>query len=160
MLKKQGHDVHFTVVGSGPERINLEKLCAELSISEAVTFTGQLSNREVQQRMAEATFFVMPSVREGFGIVYLEAMAAGCITIGTEGEGITDAIISGENGFLVPADDPDAIVKVIRSCMENPQRAKVIAENGRKTAEKMTWSHNALQYQALFSKLAEENKHS
>ena len=103
--------------------------------------------------MSEATYFVMPSVREGFGIVYLEAMAAGCIVIGTEGEGIADAITHGENGFLVPADDPEAIVAVIRGCMDDPQRAAVIAENGRKTALAMTWPYNAEQHGDLYEKL-------
>ena len=80
------------------------------------------------------------------------------MTIGTEGQGIADIIEHGVNGFLVPADDPDVIVQVISSCIETPRQANVIAEHGRKTADKMTWSYNAQQYQALFAKLIEENK--
>ena len=126
--------------------------------ADDVVFAGQLSNQEVQERMSEAAYFAMPSVREGFGIVYLEAMAAGCIVIGTEGEGIADVITHGENGFLVPADDPEAIVRVIRSCMEDPRLAAAVAENGRKTALAMTWPYNAAQHQELFEKLMEGDK--
>lgn len=153
MLKEQTGKAHLTVIGSGPERENLKELAGQLHLADDVTFAGQLSNREVQERMSEATYFVMPSVREGFGIVYLEAMAAGCIVIGTEGEGIVDAITHGENGFLVPADDPEAIAAVIRGCIDDPQRAAVIAENGRKTALAMTWPYNAKQHQDLYEKL-------
>ena len=153
MLKSQIGKVRFTSIGSGPELEKLEALAAECNVADDVIFAGQLSNQEVQERMSEATYFVMPSVREGFGIVYLEAMAAGCIVIGTEGEGIADAITHGENGFLVPADDPEAIVAVIRGCMDDPQRAAVIAENGRKTALAMTWPYNAKQHGDLYEKL-------
>lgn len=158
MLREQGNSTHLTVIGSGTEMENLKKLRSDLHADEYISFTGKLPNKQVQERLAPATYFVMPSVREGFGIVYLEAMAANCIVIGTEGEGIADAIINGENGFLVPADDPEAIVRVIRSCMDDPQRAAVIAENGRKTAQGLTWPYNAAQYAALFEKLIEENK--
>ena len=155
MLKAQTGKIRVTVIGSGPERENLETLADSLGLERNIMFLGQLSNQEVQERMAEATYFVMPSVREGFGIVYLEAMAAGCIVIGTEGEGIADTITHGQNGFLVPADDAESIVRVIRSCMEDPQRAAVVAENGRMTALALTWPHNAKQYQELFEKLVE-----
>lgn len=155
-LAKRTEDIRFTVVGSGQEKESLEKLCEALGIADLVTFTGQLPNQEVQQKMAEATFFVMPSVREGFGIVYLEAMAAGCVVIGTEGEGIADLIINGENGFLVPADDTEAVVHVIQTCMDHPQRAALIADRGRESAQKLTWKYNVEQYQSLFQKLVNE----
>ena len=95
----------------------------------------------------------MPSIPEGFGIAYLEAMASGCITIGTEGEGIADLIVSGKNGFLVPPDDPDSIVRVIEWCLEHPEEADIIAERGRKDALGLTWEYNAKQYINLFQEL-------
>lgn len=152
-LKETNKEIRFTCVGAGEERENLENLCGELAVSDFVTFTGRLPNQLVQEKMAEATFFVMPSVREGFGIVYLESMAAGCVAIGTQGEGIEDVIVSGENGFLVPADDEDAIADVIRQSIDDPQRTQEIAERGRETALKLTWEYNARQYQALFEEL-------
>ena len=95
----------------------------------------------------------MSSKPEGFGIVYLEAMAAGCVTIGTEGQGIADIIEHGVNGFLVPADDADCIVRVIESCMADPQRAEQIAACGQRLTLSMTWKENAIQNLALFGDL-------
>jgi len=143
----------LTIVGSGPDRKRLENLCQELSIGDAVTFTGQLPNNEVLKKMKAATFFVMASSPEGFGIVYLEAMASRCITIGTEGEGIADLIVSGKNGFLVPPDNPDAIVHAIEWCLEHPGEASAIAERGRKDATCLTWEKNAKQYITVFKEL-------
>lgn len=143
----------LTIIGQGAERTALETLCAELNITRSVRFLGQIPNHEVLAEMATAQFFAMPSVREGFGIVYLEAMANGCITIGTEGEGISDLIVHGENGFLVPADDPDAIVNAVESCLQNSEQAKHIAHQGSSSAKELTWSANAKKYIELFEQL-------
>ena len=80
-------------------------------------------------------------------------MANGCITIGTEGEGIADLIVSGENGFLVPPDDPQAIVQVIEWCLAHPGEAAAIAERGRQDAQGLTWASNARQYIKLFEEV-------
>lgn len=151
---RQTHpEAGLTIIGQGPERSALESLCEELDVTDAVRFTGRIPNQKVLSEMAKAQFFIMPSVREGFGIVYLEAMACGCITIGTEGEGIADLIVSGENGFLVPPDDPDAIVRVIEWCIEHPEESAAIAERGRQDALGLTWGKNAETYIRLFEEI-------
>lgn len=148
----------LTFIGQGPERASLEMMGRELGISGSVRFLGQLPNPEVLAELAGTRFFVMPSVREGFGIVYLEAMACGCITIGTEGEGVADLIVSGENGFLVPPDDPEAIVRAVEWCLEHPGEAEAIAERGRRDALGLTWEKNASEYIRLFESLTERKQ--
>ena len=63
-------------------------------------FTGRLPHDEVLAKMRESDVFVLPSVGETFGMVYLEAMSSGCITVCTKGDGIDGIIKNGENGFL------------------------------------------------------------
>jgi len=152
-LRKAHPDASLTLIGQGPERAELESLSKELGVRDAVRFPGQLPNPEVLAEMSKARFFVMPSVREGFGIVYLEAMACGCIAIGTEGEGIADLIESGKNGFLVPADNPESIAQVIEWCLRHPDAAASIAEQGQRDALGLTWAKNAQQYINLFKEL-------
>lgn len=147
-------DASLSIVGFGPEMDRFRTLCQDLGVDKKVRFCGAVPNPEVFAEMTKARFFVMPSVGEGFGIVYLEAMASGCITIGTEGEGIADLIVSGKNGFLVPPDDPDAIVCTVEWCLEHPEEASAIAEQGRKDALGLTWEHNARQYIELFQTLS------
>lgn len=155
-LQERHPEMSLTLVGKGPEREHLEALSRELGVAESVHFTGQISNQEVLTEMAKAQFFCMPSVREGFGIVYLEAMACGCITIGTEGEGIADLIENGKNGFLVPPDDPDAIVDVAEWCFAHPGPADAIAQRGKQVAMTLTWEKNAVKYIALFQSLIQQ----
>lgn len=161
LLKETQPAACLTIVGHGPEQKALEQLAQVLGVSNAVRFTGQLSNEGVLAEMSRAQFFCMPSVREGFGIVYLEAMAVGCITIGTEGEGIADLIANGENGFLVPPESPDAIEQVMAWCLAHSQEAAAVAQHGKQDAMALTWDSNAKKYLELFRTLTEgEKKHT
>lgn len=154
-LKRDYPTACFTIIGQGGEREALKSLAEDLGVSGSVRFMGQMPNEDVMSEMAKAQFFCMPSVREGFGIVYLEAMASGCITIGTEGEGIADLIENGKNGFLVLPEDPKAIVRVISWCIEHPNKAATIAEQGMQDARELTWKKNAETYIKLFAKQIE-----
>ena len=153
LLRKSEPDMTLTVVGQGPVRAELERLCAELGVTDAVRFTGKLPNEQVFALLCRSRFFVMASKPEGFGIVYLEAMAAGCVTIGTEGEGIADVMEQGVNGFLVPADDPQRIAGVIAGCLQNKAQMESISSAGRALALQMDWRANARRYLTLFEKL-------
>ena len=119
-------DFEFHVVGSGAEEASLHSLTAELGIQSQVVFHGQLKRDEAQQIMQEADCFVMISSREAFGLVYVEAMAKGCITVATKGQGIDGVIVNGENGFLCESNDVEALaatLKHIRSLSAEQLRA-------------------------------------
>lgn len=155
-IKSNYPDLTFIIVGEGPERPRLEALCQELGIAECVQFAGQLPNPDTLAEMAKAEIFVMPSSPEGFGIVYLEAMASGCITIGTRGEGIADVITHGENGYLVEPKSVDSIVETVTYCFEHRQESTQAATKGRQDALQLTWEKNAETYVELFRKLTRE----
>lgn len=152
-LREKYPETALELIGTGSEQERFQKLSQDLGVGDAVQFRGYLTNPETLSAMSRSRFFVMASVDEGFGLVYAEAMASGCITIGTEGEGIADLIVSGKNGFLVPPDDPEAIVRVISWCAEHPTEADEIAERGRQDALGLTWDKNAAQYLDLFAEL-------
>ena len=86
----------LTIIGNGKEFDKLKRL-AKLNIS----FTGQLDNSDVIKKMNSSGIFILPSINETFGMVYLEAMASGCITVGIKNDGIDGIIKNGENGFLI-----------------------------------------------------------
>ena len=121
----------------------LKARIAELRLQESVTLTGGLPHGEVLRRMAQSDLFVLPSWGEGYGIVYIEAMAAGCIAVGAENEGIADTITDGENGFLVPAGDTDAVERVMRAVFAQPEAYEALRARGMRDARTLTWAHNA-----------------
>lgn len=95
------HDVTLGIVGDGPDRARLERLAAGLDHADRVTFTGRLeAHEDVLARMRAARVFAAPSVREGFGITYLEAMAADCTVIGARHPQSAAGEVLGDGGFL------------------------------------------------------------
>lgn len=153
LLKEQYPDISLKVIGSGSLLDPLRSLAEDLGVADRVEFLGRLDNHIVFGHLCGASVFSMVSKPEGFGIAYLEAMGAGCVAIGAEGQGIADVIVHGENGFLVPVDDPAAIAAAIDSCFRAPEWSRRIAAAGRKTAEGLTWSENVRQYVSLFESL-------
>ena len=95
-------DVNYRIdiIGEGDEKENLMQLAKALGVSERVCFHGRIPRDEVQSKLRESDCFVMISENEVFGLAYLEAMAAGCITIASIGGGVDGIIESGKNGYL------------------------------------------------------------
>ena len=133
---KEKHDVSLMVIGNGPEKETLEQYVSNNALSDIVEFKGVLPRNDVLTQMYQSDIFVMVSSPETFGIVYLEAMANACFTIGCLGEGIDGVINNGYNGALVPPRDVKALTEVIENYIALPQneRQKLIC-NALKTAE-------------------------
>lgn len=92
---KDFKDFKLIVIGDGKEFHNLKNIKAQ-----NVTFLGRLPHEKVLEYMQKSDIFILPSINETFGMVYLEAMASGCITVCTKGDGIDGIIQDDENGFL------------------------------------------------------------
>lgn len=138
-IAMKGKDYTFDIVGSGAENENLHHLVEELGIQKHVVFHGQMNRDDAQQIVRNADCFVMVSSREAFGLVYVEAMAKGCIIIGTEGQGIDGIVKNGENGFLCKSRDIDGLAKVIDTIVHLPQEQLVsISRNAVSTASELT----------------------
>lgn len=91
----------YLVIGDGEEREPLERLAAELGISDRVEFRGQLDNARALAALADRDLFVMPGIREPFGVAFVEAMAAGLPAVGGRGEGGPADILAAGEGMLV-----------------------------------------------------------
>lgn len=142
-----GKDYTFDIVGEGAENDNLHHLVEELGLNDHVVFHGQMKRDDAQNIFRNADCFVMVSSREAFGLVYVEAMAKGCIIIGTKGQGIDGIVQNGENGFLCKARDVDKLVEVIHRIVSLPQdELKRISSKAVETASKLTDRNVAEQY--------------
>lgn len=140
----------LTVFGDGPERATLEHIIAAYGMESRVTLTGVIPHADVLRLMADSDAFLMPSYNEGFGIVYLEAMAAGCVAVGSQGEGISDLIVDGENGYLVPAGDIAALIPVMRTLLIGGPHVEAVRARGTDAARALTWAHNAAQSTEIY----------
>ena len=83
-------------------------------MSQNVVFHGQISRDKVFELMKKCFCFTMVSEKETFGMVYIEAMLAGCVTIASKNGGVDGVIVSEENGYLSPEGDVDALVELYK----------------------------------------------
>jgi teichuronic acid biosynthesis glycosyltransferase TuaC len=153
-LLRKYPNLTYYIVGEGEERPNLESLVDKLQLREHVVFLGRLDHPEALRQMASADIFSLPSWQEGFGVVYIEAMAQGIPVIGVKGEGIEDVIIAGENGLLVNPQDTEDLTQALDTLLSNPEYAEKLAQAGRETVSKgFTWEQNAIKTKALYQEL-------
>jgi glycosyltransferase involved in cell wall biosynthesis len=110
-IKQQIPEVHYLLVGKGSDRPRIEQMIAQLNLKECVTLTGFIPDEEIGDHYNLCDVFAMPSKGEGFGIVYLEALACGKPTLGGDRDGAVDALCHGELGVLVDPDDVEAIAQ-------------------------------------------------
>lgn len=106
-------NIHYIIVGKGDDRSRLEQLINQLQLQDCVTLAGFIPDRELCDHYNLCDVFAMPSKGEGFGIVYLEALACGKPVLGGNQDGAIDALCQGELGALVDPDDVDAIAQTL-----------------------------------------------
>lgn len=147
----------LTIVGGGEELPALRERAESAGVSAAVRFEGAVPHERLTPFYRSADCFVFPSRSEGLGLTMLEAMACGCPVIASDLPAVRDAITSGENGILVPPDDPRAIAEQIHRLHADPPYALRLARNARETAAtKFDWEAAAERYRKLFRHLIEE----
>jgi glycosyltransferase involved in cell wall biosynthesis len=129
-------DVRYFVIGDGPERPALEALAHELGVH--ARFLGQLPHEQALATARRCAVFAMPSVDEAFGVVYVEAMAAGLPAIGATGEPGPEEI--GDGLVLVPPGDVEALASTLRSLLDDHQFRNEVGARARRTVqERFTW---------------------
>jgi phosphatidyl-myo-inositol dimannoside synthase len=131
-LRLTNQGLHLVVVGDGDDLPRLRKLAADLNIPDCVHFLANLSREEIAACYSRADVFALPSTGEGFGFVFLEAMAFAKPVVGVACGGTTDLVEDGINGLLVPPHDTQRLVRAL-SCLLSDESFCV--ELGRRGAE-------------------------
>jgi len=140
LIKQQVPNVAYLVVGNGEEEKYLRDLARTLGITDNVVFVGSISDSERTAYYTACDLFIMPNRQidediEGFGIVFLEAGAAGKPVIGGLSGGTADAIQDGITGLRVDGENTQAITDAVVALAKNIQAAKAMGEQGRLRVE-------------------------
>lgn len=137
----------MTFVGHGDECKTIKKKIRKFHFEKNVVFTGQLSREFIIDYLGYSECFIMVSKGETFGLVYLEAMAAGCIVIASKQEGMEGIITDGVNGFLCEAGNSHELAKKMQYINSLTANEKMkISENAIKTASLLTDKTVAIKY--------------
>ena len=147
MLRERGVDAHLQIVGDGDQRVFLEHKTRELQLDALVEFLGARVQNELPELYARCDAFVLPSVREGMGLVLAEALLCGAPVIATNSGGVTDIVRDGETGLLFPERDANALADALEKYARDSQYAARLAQNGRAwVMERFTSERVAVQF--------------
>jgi glycosyltransferase involved in cell wall biosynthesis len=112
VVKEKIPDIHYVLGGKGPHA-EIQKLITELSVQEHVTLLPFIEEKELCNHYNLCDIFIMPSTGEGFGIVFLEALACGKAVIAGNQDGSSEPLLDGKRGDLVEPRNPEVIAKVL-----------------------------------------------
>jgi phosphatidylinositol alpha-1,6-mannosyltransferase len=138
----KAHDFHYTIVGDGPLRQELERLAIALGLEGRVSFTGSLGRTELRALLAGSdlmilTAAVLPTSHEGFGLVYLEAAACGVPSLAARLGGAAEAVAEGESGFFIETPNTEAIAAALSAFLQGKRRFSRTC--CREFAKRFTW---------------------
>lgn len=134
-LRADGVAFQGWVVGDGPCRRDWERLRDDLSLQSHVEFLGTISRRELAERYRQAAVFCLPSRQEGFGIVFLEAMAHAKAIVAAKAAAVPETVPDGEVGILAEPNDPDAFARGLAALLADPDLRRRMGEAGRRRVE-------------------------
>lgn len=140
-------DFSITYVGDGKGITRIQKVAKKCEVENQIIFTGRINRSEIVSRLDSADVFIMISEYETFGLVWLEAMARGCITIASRDEGMDGIIKEGENGFLCKAGDIQELSIVIDKIRHMRKGdLQIMSKKAIETAQNMTDKKMAEEY--------------
>jgi len=150
----------LVIVGEGEEKEGLMRQVAGNGLQNCVSILNILPREQLLRLMSICDIFVLPSWAEGFGIVYLEAMAFGVPVIGCKGQGIEDIVSHGETGFLVEPKTSRQLASLLLKLLRDKEGRRRIGEAGREVVLKnYRWENNAAKHVQLYESLiSKQNK--
>ncbi len=141
-------DVTLNIYGEGGERSQIESMVDALNLTQRVKLHGAVQGPV--EVLAGMDLLVLPSDAEGFGLVLIEAMAAGVPVIGTNVPGIRDVIVDGKNGILAPPRNPRALANAIERILSDESLRKTLVAGGMANVqENFAWPIVYQQYRML-----------
>ncbi|RZL47960.1 MAG: glycosyltransferase [Pedobacter sp.] len=114
LLKKEGIDFHYTIIGEGVEQERLMFAVYQLGLEKNVKFTGKLPHDEVKNHLEQATIYLQYSIQEGFCNAVLEAQAMGLLCVVSDADGLSENVLHDQTGWIVPKSNPIQLAEKIR----------------------------------------------
>lgn len=139
------------LIGDGPERQNIEMLCREIGLCDEVRFLGKLE--AVEEVLAIADIFLLPSGHESFGLSALEAMACEVPVISSNAGGLPEVNIHGVTGYLQEPGDVEGMAAHAIELLENPEQLALFRKQAYEQACRFSIEKILPQYEALYEKV-------
>lgn len=152
LLRSRGERLSLVLVGDGPDRAEFERLARELEVADDVHFLGSRSHDEAIAVVKGSTLLVLASRAEGFPLVLGEAMACRKTVVATAVDGVAELVLDGENGLVVPPDDPAALADALSRLQRDAPLRERLAEHGyRRIVAEYSWAAVARRYLEVYA---------
>lgn len=152
-LLREWPSAKLLIVGDGPLRTSLEKAARQLSLTNDVIFAG--FRRDLADLYSACDLVVVPSVKEGLGMTTIQAMAWGKPVVAFEVGALSEAVIDGETGYLVPAKDHEALLRAIAALLGDPVLRVSLGSQAKALVEEKFALHTMVkEYERLYESLA------
>lgn len=159
LARAQIEKLDLILAGDGPENERLQNLAQELNLQKRVVFFGRADRATTASLFKGCDFFVLPSRHEPFGIVNLEAMAAGKTVIATRVGGVPEIVTDGVDGLLVAPDDANELARALRLLAGDSALKNRLAAAGRRRVNDFSWTRIAAQYLEIYQKALQSRQH-
>ncbi len=147
-VRTQGRDVGLQIVGRGDDTERLKRIAKQLDLGEAVQFLGFVGEEEKRRLLRRTWAVVFPSVKEGWGIVNVEAAACGTPAVASDSPGLRESVINGETGLLVPHGDVAALADALTRLSTDRALVESLGHAARGFAETLSWDRAVNQTEA------------
>jgi glycosyltransferase involved in cell wall biosynthesis len=124
-------DVSLVLVGDGNDRPRLDRIARDTGFAHRIRFVRGVSDNDLKILYRTCNFFSLPSAKEGFGLVFLEAMAAGKAVVAAASGAAPEIVVDRETGRIVPQNDMSSLAIVMKDLLDDPTQARRLGEAGR-----------------------------
>jgi glycosyltransferase involved in cell wall biosynthesis len=146
----------LTIAGDGMEGNSLRRLAEALGVGEHIRFLGSIENSSLEELYGRAAMFVSPSLAEGFGLTFVEALGCACPVVATDLPAIRDVVIDGVNGLICRQKDSADLAAKICFLFEHPELRETMGNAGREYVQsRFDWTTISSRYAALIDELAQ-----
>jgi glycosyltransferase involved in cell wall biosynthesis len=135
ILRTRIPGVRVRIVGEGPESARLRNEARRLELGDTVVFLGEVARQALAVEYVTADCFCLPTVQEGFGIVFTEAMAAGLPVVACRAAAVSEVVEDGRTGLLVSPRSPEELAMALEKVLTNPTLRRELGDNGRRRVE-------------------------
>lgn len=158
-LSERRSDFQVKIVGEGDDRPRLEKITQKLKITDRVQFLGYVPEEEKVRLYQQATVLVETSIKEGWGMVVIEANGCGTPVIAANSPGLRDSVKDGETGLLYRFGDIADLARKIELLLDNKREQARMGRAGLAWAKRFSWDTAAAKMEALIERSVNECRH-
>lgn len=158
-LKKACPNIRVHVIGKDHNQMAMENQCRRLGVKNDIVFYGRKANEEVKRMMAGAEIFAMPSLTEGFGLVYAEAMQVGIPVIATLEGGLKEVVQNKEEALFVRPGDPHELAAAIQSLVNDGKLISRLKRKGKSAVARLRVDKMAIETEKIYLDLLRNGNH-